>query len=79
MVIHNIKLPPGEFWWRSRAYLLSRALDLQPASYFADICRVKVSAHFLSNVTGALTSLLFLPQARVARRALRVRWPPGVQ
>ena len=55
IVVHGISLPPGEFGgpWIDRLFTNELPADAHP--YFADVCKLRVSAHVLISRDGALT------------------------
>jgi AmpD protein len=54
LVIHNISLPPGQFGTRKVQQLFANRLAADEHPYFADICSLTVSAHFLVERDGAV-------------------------
>lgn len=59
LVIHSISLPPGEFGGSGIVELFTNCLDPSRHPYYADIARLRVSAHFLIRRDGAL--IQFVP------------------
>ncbi|UAW64529.1 1,6-anhydro-N-acetylmuramyl-L-alanine amidase AmpD [Mycoavidus sp. HKI] len=54
IVIHNISLPPGEFGGPQVAEFFCNRLDFDAHSYYGEIRRLQVSAHFLIRRNGDL-------------------------
>ena len=54
MVIHNISLPPGQFGTGKVQQFFANQLVADEHPYFADICSLTVSAHFLIERDGAV-------------------------
>lgn len=54
LVIHNISLPPGEFGGPWIDALFTGQLDANADPYFAEICRLQVSAHCLIRRDGEI-------------------------
>lgn len=54
LVIHNISLPPGQFGGGFVQPFFAGELDPQAHPYFALICSMRVSAHFLIERDGSL-------------------------
>ena len=69
VVIHSISLPPGQYGGDAIERLFTNCLDPGAHPYFAEVCHLKVSAHFLVRRDG--TVVQFVP---VERRA----WHAGV-
>ncbi|EED34592.1 N-acetylmuramoyl-L-alanine amidase, family 2 [Luminiphilus syltensis NOR5-1B] len=55
IVVHNISLPPGEFGGGYINALFTNCLDPAVHPYFAEICDLRVSSHFLISRGGELT------------------------
>jgi AmpD protein len=55
IVVHAIALPPGEFGGPWVDQLFCNCLDPEEHEYFAEIHKLKVSAHFLIDRSGQLT------------------------
>ena len=55
LVIHAISLPPGQFGTGCIDALFSNTLDGDADPYFADICDLRVSSHFLIHREGGCT------------------------
>jgi len=60
LVIHNISLPPNEFGGPWIEALFQNRLDPRAHPYFADIARVRVSAHLLIRRDGELIQFVDL-------------------
>jgi AmpD protein len=60
LVIHNISLPPNEFGGPWIEALFQNRLDPMAHPYFADIARVRVSAHLLIRRDGELIQFVDL-------------------
>jgi len=58
VVIHHISLPPGEFGGGHVEELFCNRLDPAGHPYFAEICDLRVSAHFLIERDGAVTQFV---------------------
>jgi len=72
LVIHAISLPPGEFGGAAvEAFFLNR-LDPHAHPYYAHLCGVRVSAHFLVRRDGALVQ--FVPCLKRAWHAGASSW-----
>ncbi|WP_018151962.1 1,6-anhydro-N-acetylmuramyl-L-alanine amidase AmpD [Leeia oryzae] len=69
LVIHNISLPPKQYGGPGVIELFTNQLDANEHPYYAGICHLRVSAHFLIRRTGEL--IQFVP---VLKRA----WHAGV-
>lgn len=54
VVVHAISLPPGEFGSNDIIDLFANRLDPARHPYFAEICMLRVSAHFLIRRDGEL-------------------------
>ena len=54
IVIHNISLPPGEFYGDGVEMFFSNRLDPHSHPYFAQIHNVRVSAHFFVRRNGEI-------------------------
>lgn len=54
VVIHNISLPPGEYGGPGINELFTNRLDPDEHPYYADICQLRVSAHFVIRRDGHL-------------------------
>ncbi|PTQ67711.1 1,6-anhydro-N-acetylmuramyl-L-alanine amidase AmpD [Pseudomonas sp. GV071] len=54
LVIHNISLPPGQFGTGKVLELFQNELQAEEHPYFAGICHLRVSAHFLIERDGTL-------------------------
>jgi AmpD protein len=59
LVIHNISLPPGVFEGDAIIRLFTNTLDTTAHPYFAQLDRLKVSAHFLIRRSGEI--IQFVP------------------
>lgn len=64
IVIHNISLPPGEFGGNGIIALFTGRLDPRAHPYYAQIYRLRVSAHFLIRRDGEL--IQFVPCSKRA-------------
>ena len=62
IVVHGISLPPGDFGgpWIDR--LFTNCLDPDAHPYFAEICELRVSSHFLIRRDGELVQYVPLDQ-----------------
>ncbi len=60
LVIHNISLPPGEFGGGHIEDLFLNRLDPDAHPYFADIARLRVSAHLLIRRDGGVIQFVAL-------------------
>jgi AmpD protein len=58
IVIHNISLPPGEFGGPAVVQLFTNRLDAGAHPYYAGICNLRVSAHFLIRRDGTITQFV---------------------
>jgi AmpD protein len=58
LVIHNISLPPGQFGTGKVVELFQNELQAEEHPYFAEICHLRVSAHFLIERDGAVTQFV---------------------
>ncbi len=67
LVLHGISLPPGDFGGTAIEQLFTGNLDPAAHGYFADIHRLRVSAHVLVRRTGELVQ--FVPFQRRAWHA----------
>ncbi len=67
LVLHCISLPPGQFGGPFIEQLFCNCLDPREHEYFAEICHLKVSAHFLVRRDGEL--IQFVPAHKRAWHA----------
>lgn len=58
LVIHNISLPPGQFGTGKVQQFFANCLPAGEHPYFAEICQLQVSAHFLIERDGAITQFV---------------------
>ena len=58
LVIHSISLPPGQFGGKEIARLFTNTLHFDAHPYYAQLCGLKVSAHFLVQRTGEITQFV---------------------
>lgn len=58
LVIHNISLPPGQFGGKEIAQLFTNTLRAEDHPYYAQICSLKVSAHFLVRRDGEVVQFV---------------------
>lgn len=58
LVIHNISLPPGQFGTGKVQQFFQNCLAGDEHPYFADICQLQVSAHFLIERDGVITQFV---------------------
>ena len=58
VVVHGISLPPGEFGGDGITQLFTNRLDPRAHPYYADIARLRVSAHFLIRRDGGLVQFV---------------------
>lgn len=58
VVLHHISLPPGCFGGAQVEALFQNRLDPAGHPYFAQVCGLKVSAHFLVDREGAVTQFV---------------------
>lgn len=58
LVIHNISLPPGQFGTGKVQQFFQNCLAGDEHPYFAEICQMQVSAHFLIERDGAITQFV---------------------
>src|SRR5271166_6136180 len=72
VVIHNISLPPGEFGGDGVERLFTNTLDRASHPYYAEICELRVSAHFFIRRDGEL--MQFVPCALRAWHAGVSSW-----
>jgi N-acetyl-anhydromuramoyl-L-alanine amidase len=72
VVLHSISLPPGEYGGGAIEQLFTNCLDPQAHPYFAEICRLQVSAHFLMRRDGSV--IQFVPPERRAWHAGASSW-----
>src|SRR6188508_1161838 len=72
VVLHSISLPPGRYGGDSIERLFTNCLDPAGHPYFAEVCHLKVSAHFLVRRDG--TVVQFVPVERRAWHAGASAW-----
>lgn len=72
LVLHCISLPPGEYGGPYIEHLFCNRLDPSVHSYFAGICDMRVSSHFLIRRDGRLVQ--FVPTHKRAWHAGRSRF-----
>jgi AmpD protein len=72
VVLHSISLPPGQYGGDSIERLFTNCLDPGAHPYFAEVCHLKVSAHFLVRRDG--TVVQFVPVERRAWHAGASAW-----
>lgn len=72
LVVHAISLPPGEFGGKAIERLFTNCLDPTEHPYYATICDLRVSAHFLVRRDGGLVQ--FVPCALRAWHAGASAW-----
>ena len=72
VVLHSISLPPGEYGGDSIERLFTNCLDPAGHPYFAAVCHLKVSAHFLVRRDGSVVQ--FVPVERRAWHAGASAW-----
>ena len=58
LVIHNISLPPGQFGTGKVNEFFTNCLRAEEHPYFAQICQMQVSAHFLIERCGRITQFV---------------------
>jgi len=58
LVIHNISLPPGQFGTGKVNEFFTNCLRADEHPYFAQICQMQVSAHFLIERCGRITQFV---------------------
>ena len=58
LVIHNISLPPGQFGTGKVQQFFANDLAADEHPYFAEICQLQVSAHFLIERDGTVTQFV---------------------
>lgn len=58
VVIHNISLPPGEYGGEGIIQLFTNQLKPDEHAYYAQICHLRVSSHFLIRRDGHLIQLV---------------------
>jgi len=58
IVIHNISLPPGQFGTGCIESFFCNHLDTRQHPFFAQICELQVSAHFLIDRNGRITQFV---------------------
>lgn len=58
LVIHNISLPPGQFGTGKVQQFFANGLPADEHPYFAEICYLQVSAHFLVERDGTITQFV---------------------
>ena len=58
LVIHNISLPPGQFGTGKVQQFFANHLAADEHPYFAEICHLQVSAHFLVERDGVVTQFV---------------------
>ena len=58
LVVHGISLPPGEFGGDGITRLFTNRLDPRAHPYYADIARIRVSAHFLIRRDGEIVQFV---------------------
>ena len=58
LVIHAISLPPDQFGGTYISELFTNCLDPNQHPYFADICELRVSSHFLISRSGEVTQFV---------------------
>lgn len=62
VVIHAISLPPGQFGGPYVRQLFTNSLDAGAHEYFAHICALRVSAHFMIERAGRVTQFVGVHQ-----------------
>ena len=72
VVLHSISLPPGRYGGDSIERLFTNCLDPAGHPYFAAVCHLKVSAHFLVRRDGSVVQ--FVPVERRAWHAGASAW-----
>ena len=72
VVLHSISLPPGRYGGDSIERLFTNCLDPGAHPYFAEVCHLKVSAHFLVRRDGSVVQ--FVPVERRAWHAGASAW-----
>ena len=72
VVLHAISLPPGQFGGPYVCQLFTNSLDGAAHEYFASICGMRVSAHFMIERSGRV--LQFVAVHRRAWHAGESRW-----
>jgi AmpD protein len=72
VVLHSISLPPGEYGGGDIERLFTNCLDPAGHPYFAEVCHLKVSAHFLVRRDGSVVQ--FVPVERRAWHAGASAW-----
>lgn len=72
LVIHNISLPPGEFDGAAVIQLFTNVLDTEDHPYYAQLCGLRVSAHFFIRRSGAI--IQFVPCNKRAWHAGASSW-----
>lgn len=72
IVVHGISLPPGEFGGPWIDHLFCNALDPAGHPYFAEVCTLTVSSHFLVRRDGELVQ--YVPCDKRAWHAGRSVW-----
>ena len=58
VVLHHISLPPGQFGGGHVCELFCNTLDPVVHPYFAEVCDLRVSAHFLIERSGEVTQFV---------------------
>jgi AmpD protein len=72
VVLHSISLPPGAYGGDAIERLFTNCLDPAGHPYFAEVCQLKVSAHFLVRRDGSVVQ--FVPVERRAWHAGASAW-----
>ena len=72
LVVHNISLPPGQFGGNGIVELFTNRLNPAAHPYYAEVAKLRVSAHFVIRRDGAL--IQFVPCALRAWHAGPSRW-----
>jgi AmpD protein len=72
VVLHSISLPPGEYGGEAIERLFTNRLDPRAHPYFGDICRLKVSSHYLIRRDGQRVQ--FVPVEKRAWHAGASSW-----
>ena len=72
VVLHSISLPPGAYGGDAIERLFTNCLDPAGHPYFAEVCHLKVSAHFLVRRDGSVVQ--FVPVERRAWHAGASAW-----
>ncbi len=72
VVLHSISLPPGQYGGEAIECLFTNRLDPRAHPYFREVCRLRVSSHFLIRRDGEVVQ--FVPVGKRAWHAGASSW-----